>query len=180
MAAPSGIGEARRTSVHRSGGNSPGLNGFAQLVSSNKLAHSAAFRIDMDRPFDDALNGAGGLAGGRHGGLAAIVGPLSRQVGVIQQLGQGDGLILGLGQFGLQAVDAPGLDAGEGRCGEQGGEQGADHASFSVTGMPEGFRRITWASGKATPMGQRIPTLANRLLAIRVMLTAFPWFPPRT
>lgn len=143
MAAPSGIGEARRTSVHRSGGNSPGLNGFAQLVSSNKLAHSAAFRIDMDRPFDDALNGAGGLAGGRDGGLAAIVGLLSRQAGDIQLLSQGGSLVLGIVQFGLQAVDAPGLDAGEDRRGEQGGEEGAGHASFSVTGTPDGVRRIT-------------------------------------
>lgn len=55
----------------------------------------------MDRPFDDARDGAGGLAGGGDLGHTTVVGRLGGHGGVIQALGQGGRLSLGLGQLGL-------------------------------------------------------------------------------
>lgn len=88
----------------------------------------------MDRPFDDALDGACGLARGGLSGLATVVGGLGGHGGVIQALGQGDGLVFGLVQLGFQPVDAPCLYARQEGGDGQGGEKGADHRTNSKCG----------------------------------------------
>lgn len=117
--ASAGMGGARRTSTHwlGSGAVSGGArsNSPLQLVSRKKLAHSAALWINMDRPFDDALDGAGGLAGVSH--------PVGAQVILALRVGLGAGLVaVELGDLGLlvsdvvlQLADAPRLDASEQR-----------------------------------------------------------------
>lgn len=86
----------------------------------------------MNRPFDNALDGAGGLAGCGDLGRAAVVGGLSGGVGGIQALGQGGGVVLGFVQLGFQPVDAPGLDPGKDDRETEGGEKGADHLAHAT------------------------------------------------
>jgi len=177
--APAGMSSALRTVVHRLGGK-PRLEGVAQLVSANDAAHSTALRIDIDRPFDDALDGAGGLAGGVDAGGALVGCRLGVAVGRLDTLGQHDGLSLGRGQLALYPIEAPRLDPGEEQGQRECGEKGADHASFPDAGAPFGFRRTICAGGNSGPLGQRMPPSASRSLASFMMLTLLDWLPPRT
>lgn len=133
--ASAGMGGARRTSTHwlGSGAVAGGArsNSPLQLVSSNDSAHSAALWIDMDWPFDDALDGAGGLAGVSH--------PVGTQIVLALGVGLGAGLVavelgdlnLLFGNVVLQFADAPRLDASEQREGCDAAEKIEVHCASS-------------------------------------------------
>ena len=134
MPASAGSGGARWT-VTQSLGSAPGLEGVAQLVSRNKLAHKATLGIHMDGSLYEGFDALGGQAGGSDPVEAAVGGGL----GVVAGLNPPDLGVAGLGakdgSLGLQAVDAPGLEAGD-RDGdrEAAGEDTDDHDATSKCG----------------------------------------------
>lgn len=128
IAAPSGIGAARRTVVQDDGGSGLGLECVAQLVRRDKLTNSAALRINMDRPFDDGLDAAGGLAGVINAGLALVglyLGVIHRQRPELGERGDFDFLAGGLS---LEPINTPRLDPGQSEGQREGCEQGAGHS----------------------------------------------------
>lgn len=133
MPAPSGSGGARSTAT-QSLGRGAGLEGVAQLVRRQKLAHSAALGIHMDGSFDEGFDALGGQAGGGDPVEAAVGGGL-RVVASLNppDLG-GAGLGLQDGGLELQPVDAPGLDPGDGQRRRQSREKRTGHDAISKCG----------------------------------------------
>lgn len=89
----------------------------------------------------------------------------------LELLQRGD-LDVGADQVGLDLVQSPRLDTGQGKRECEGDQEGAGHRSFTVTGVPPGVRRMTLAAGNGTPNGQRISDRRER--AMRVTETALP------
>lgn len=132
--APSGSGGARSTAVQPLG-RGAGLERVAQLVSRHKLAQRAALGIHMDGSLYEGFDALGGQAGGGDPVEAAV----GRALGVVARLNPPDVGGAGLGAqdggLGLQAVDAPGLDAGDGqRNRKAAGEDAGDHDAISKCG----------------------------------------------
>jgi hypothetical protein len=85
---------------------------LAQLISANEASdRTARNRIDMDGPFNDALNGAGGLAGAGLPGDALVSRYLGVTGGIIQPGGQRGGFRLHPLEVSLHPVKTPRLDA---------------------------------------------------------------------
>lgn len=110
--------------------------------------------IDIHRSLDDALNGAGGLAGGGDLGYAAVIGRLGVPICIVQALGQRGGLRFAFGQFGFQSVNAPRLKSGKDRRDAQGGEKGADHLAHAMACASTSSRRRIHPRPKVLKVGR--------------------------
>jgi hypothetical protein len=105
-----------------------GLEGFAQLVSANEIAHSATSRIDMDRSVIDSLDADCGCADSVNAGLA-LAGLGERVVSAELDGGvKGGDLLLGVVKLRLQALDPPCLNpTPEGERGTEAGKDAGHH-----------------------------------------------------